>query len=151
MDEKTVSKETLIMCIRDAISHTNRNIYEWTSGEKKGKAQFVISHCEVRGLIRNWLVRALRDKIGYGEADRLFRHMYISMDTENSIIGSIELSSEGRYSQYYTITAEILRSMNYLSLKYNPNDYIMDGMSEKRDTFDPFFYFSIDKIKSINF
>lgn len=151
MDQQAVSKEILINTLREAISHINRNLYEWTVGMKKGKVNFTITFSEVRGLARNWLIRSLRDKIGYSEADRIFKGMYITIEPDNSAIKSISLSSEGRYNKMYTPINEILSSMNFKNLHYNPADYVMDGMSPRKGSFDPFFYFSTENIKQITF
>lgn len=151
MDQENVSKETLVRTLREAVCHVNRNLYEWTTGAKKGKIQLTLGFNEVRGLVRNWLIRSLRDKIGYGEADRIFRGMYITMEPDYGSIKSISLSSEGRYCRMYKPINEVLLSLSYQNLRYNPNDYVMDGMSERKKGFDPFFYISLDEIKSITF
>lgn len=151
MDQGTVPKETLINILREAISHVNRNLYEWTVGMKKSKVKFTITFSEVRGLTRNWLIRSLRDKIGYAEADRVFKGLYITIEPDNSAIQSISLSSEGKHCKTYNPINEILRSMNFKNLHYNPDDYVMDGMSERKAVFDPFFYFSTENIKQIKF
>lgn len=46
---------------------------------------------------------------------------------------------------------EILSSMNYKQLHYNPSDYEMDGMSPRKGSFDPFFHISFENVKQITF
>jgi hypothetical protein len=151
MDQQIVSKETLINGIREAITHVNRNLYEWTRGIKKGKIQLTFSHSEITGLARNWIVRLLRGVIGYREADMIFRGMVVNVDSEEAYISGIFLSSSGEYYKIYNTVAEVLRFMNYESLKYNPNDYKELGYSEKKLEFDPFFFVSFSAIDSIKF
>lgn len=151
MDQQTVSKETLVALVRQAVTHVNRNLYEWTSGTKKGKIQFVITHSEVKGLVRGWLIRLLRDKIGYADSDRLLKGVYVSMDADNACIKSISLCSYGRSSRFYGLINDILSSIDYSKLRYDPKDYLMDGMSERKPGFDPFFFVSFEDLKSFSF
>lgn len=151
MDNQLISKEILINSLKEAICHINRNLYEWTTGMKKGKIKFTITFSEVKGLARNWLVRSLRDKIGHGDADRMFRGMYITVEPDNSAIKNISLSYDARHSKGYFLVNEILNSMNFKHLQYNPDDYVMNGMSARKETFDPFFYISFQNIQQITF
>lgn len=151
MDAQTVSKEALTDSLRKAICHVNRNIYEWRH-DKKEKSVFVLSYTEVKGLVRNWLIRALRDKIGHADADRLCKGVYISMDDQAFCVKSISLSWDARSHPLHATVDSILRDMNYRSLKYDPADYVTDGLSDKKPgVFDPFFHFSLEEIRNIKF
>jgi len=150
MDQQIVSKEILTDAIREAISHVNRNLYEWTIGNKNQR-NLTISHTEVVALVRNWIVRSLRKVIGNRDADMIFRGIYVNVDTENNYLTSIHLSVSGEYCKHYTIIREILNSMKYSLLKYKPSDYLSEGMSSKKEGFDPYFSISFSAIDSIKF
>ena len=152
MDEKSVSKEALTYAIRDAVRHINRNLYEWTTGyNNKSKVHLTLSYTEVKGLVRNWLIRSLRDKIGMREADRIFKGIYITMSPDNTRIKNITLSYDAKNEKLFPIINDILLGLGYQLLGYNPADYEMDGMSDMKKGFDPHFFFSLEDVKSINF
>lgn len=156
MDTQTVSKETLTIAIRDAIRHINRNLYEWTNGyNKKSKStpnvQLTLSYTEVKGLVRNWLIRSLRDKIGMREADRLFKGIYITMNDDCCRIKKVSLSYDAKYEKLFPMINDILGGLSYQLLGYDPADYEMDGMSQRKEGFDPSFFFSLEEIKAITF
>lgn len=151
MDQQTVSKETLIYMLREAICHINRNIYEWRHGKGRNREKFVMSFTEVKGLARNWLIRAFRDKIGPVDADRLFKGVYVNMDEDTYSVKGIALSYEVKGHKMYSLVDEVLSSLNYSQLKYDPKDYLMDGMSDRKPGFDPFFFISFSAIDAIKF
>ncbi len=150
MDQQLISKEILAKAIREAISHVNRNLYEWTTGMKKGKHMF-ISHTEVTALVRNWTVRGLRKILGNRDADMLFRGVYISLDGEGTYLSGVHLSVSGESCKAYNIVRDILNSMNYKLLQYNPKEYMSEGMSSKKIGFEPFIDISFARIDAIKF
>lgn len=149
MDAQTISKDKLVQAIREAITHCNRNIYEWTVGSKVSRIKLTFDRKEIYGLAKSWLIRKLRPMIGPTEADRIFKGMSISMGDD--YVSGIYLSDEGGYCRDYTTIRKILQDMNFEQLRYNPDDYVTDGMAERKSGFDSFFFVDFEDIKNVKF
>ncbi len=155
MDQNTVSKEALAEAIREAIRHVNRNLYEWTQGCKSNdtsKVKLTLSHTEMVGLTRNWMVRSLRKLVGNRDADMLFRGVVVIVDSSNLYVSAIYISTSGEYCKMYNTVGEILRSITYKNLQYKSSDYLSEGMSGKKPSFfDPSLFISHAGIDAIKF
>lgn len=123
--------------LKRAIRNINRNLQEWL-GEKR--VNFKISYNEVNGLCKNWLIRCLRSVMDASTADRIFRsgHFYIYMDDATSSIRLLSVSNHPNYRSWYTTACmidDIFKSLNYKDLRYNADDYKMDGVTQRDDAF----------------
>lgn len=131
-----ITNEKLKMCISDAIRNCNRNIYEWMEKTKRG-SRFTISHNEIRGLVKNWIIRRLRSEISIAQIDGILRNgnLVISVNDKDNYISSLKFSSYRSNLSYSLMDnqinkfQEIFDSINYSSLKYNPSDYEIDGIT----------------------
>ena len=120
--------------LEEAIRECNRNIYEWMVKKKRGSI-FTISHTEIRGLVKNWIIRRLKDIMGNVQADRVLRegNLYVSIDDTNNCIHSISLSSTEEWRSIHGDVEIVKSAMNdivFTSLRYNPADYHMDDSKE---------------------
>lgn len=153
MDSTTESskKGKIISELRRAIRNINRNLYEWKD-RKAGKTNFSISYTEVYGVTRNWLIRCLRNAIGFQVADRIFRrgHLYLQINESLLCIESIRIDHNGLFDRDATLVKEILDSIDFKSLRYDPKDYMMDGVTQKPD-FSPYIDLSFDEILNFKF
>lgn len=141
--------------LKNAVRNCNRNIYEWLNGTKKRKV-FTISHTEVRGLAKNWIIRYLKDVMGNIQTDRLLRegNLYVSVDDDNSCISYLDLSSTDNWRQLNNdieLVRSCMRSIDYKSLRYDPSEYESDGYTPKLLHFGDPSYIDLSSISKIKF
>jgi len=127
------TKEVIMRGLTHAIRNCNRNIYEWMEKSKRGST-FTISHTEVRGLVKNWIIRSLKDTMGNIQADRVLRvgNLYVSVDDIHNCIGFISLSSTDEWRSVHRdveLVKECMTQINYKALRYDPKDYLLDGLT----------------------
>jgi len=129
----TEVEEKILHALKDAVRNCNRNLYEWTTSTKKNK-HYTISYSEVRGLVKNWIIRRLKDVMGVVNADRCLREgsLVVTLNESDNSIGSLTLCSTDEYRLAYKDIETIKHCMarlDYKSLKYDPADYLLDGFS----------------------
>ena len=152
----TASKEEIKRALEDAIRNCNRNMYEWITKNKRG-SRFVITYTEVKGVVKNWIVRRLRTMIDHADLDRAIRYgnLVISINEKDGYIERIYLNdSNSHWSGIDNIIKrlmEAMESINYKHLKYDPSDYEIDGVQPKEAHFGNPANISLDTIKNIKF
>ena len=141
--------------LESAIRNCNRNIYEWVEGKKKS-SHFTISYTEIRGLVKNWMIRKLRDSMGLINVERALKEGNLSIhvnEVENYIAG-LDLTSDGQWRKTMddiSLLKSIMKNINYKALTYNPSDYLMDGVTPKNENFDHPEFIDLSSIKNIKF
>lgn len=148
-------REKITSELKRAIQNINRNLYEWKD-KKAGKTNFSISYTEVFSLTRNWVIRCLRSILDPSTTDRIFKggNLYIQVDETGMALAKISVSSHETYKSYYkdsVLINEILTSLDYKALAYNPKDYEMDGLTINSSGFDPHFTSSLNKLENFKF
>ena len=152
MNENIESRrEKITYEIKKAIKNINRNLDEWRQ-EKGNKINFTMSYTEVYSVTRNWIVRCLRSIIDAATVDRIFRrgHILISMDNNNFCVSNISLISHETYRSFYkdaVLIGEILESIDFTKLMYDPTDYEIDGLTQKQDSLELISFSSLENIK----
>ena len=146
------TKEQVKIALEGAIRNCNRNIYEWITVKKKS-SHFVITYTEIRGLVKNWIIRRLKDLMGVATVDRALRegNLCISVNENDNYICSMTLTSVDNWRtlhQNIELINSAMKEINYESLRYNPNDYMLDGTTPISD-FEPIYVdtSSIERIK----
>jgi|SRR5688572_8445754 len=145
-------KHQVKAALEGAIRNCNRNIHEWIEGKKKS-SHFTISYTEIRGLVKNWIIRRLKDVMGVADIDRALRegNLCISVNETDNYICGLSLTSTDTWRALHRnieLIRDAMKDINYQSLRYNPNDYLLDGMTPKYD-FEPIYVdtSSIERIK----
>jgi hypothetical protein len=146
-------REKVTIELKRAIRNINRNLYEWKD-KKAGKTNFSISHTEVYSVTRNWIIRCLRSIMDASSVDRIFRggHLYLQMDEANMCISKISTNSHETYRSYYNdakTIGDILEKLDYKALRYDPDDYAPDGVTQTG--FNSEVFLSFDEISKIKF
>jgi hypothetical protein len=157
MDEKSVSsREEIAEQLKRAIRNINRNLYDWKK-YRGGKTNFSISYTEVFGVTRNWIVRCLRSSIGPTIADGIFRkgHLFIQVDEENLCLASIAVrfhEGDTYFNRYKATVSEVIDSLDFKSLRYNPLDYEIDGVTQKDEfVYQPYVPVSLSHLDEFKF
>lgn len=153
LHNKSVLHFTIKRALEDAVRNCNRNIYEWMVKDKRG-SRFTISHTEVRGVVKNWIIRKLKDVMGNVQADRVLRegNLYVSVDDRNNCIARISLSSTDEWRQIHGDIETVKAAMDDLDfeyLRYKPEDYHMDDV--KNYHHDNPTWISLETIEKIKF
>ena len=147
----TVLEDNILRALKDAVKNCNRNLYEWTNSTKKN-THYTISYTEVRGLVKNWVIRRLKDVMGVVNADRCLRegNLIITLDHNDNSIKSLTLCSTDEYRSAYKdieTIKKVMATIDYKSLKYDPADYLLDGFSPALSINN----FDLSSIKNVKF
>jgi hypothetical protein len=143
--------------LEEAIKNCNRNIYEWVEKSKRG-ARFTISHTEIHGLVRNWVIRRLKDVLGAADADRVLRqgNLCVSVNPQNNSISRLYLTGDGDWSEVKTkikVVKDAMSMIDYEAQRYDPKDYKLDGITplNSHSFIDHPMSISFDSIKNVKF
>lgn len=125
--------------LKRAIMNINRNLYDW-KGKKAGKTNFSISYNEVYSITKGWITRCLRSIIDTNVIDRVFRagNLHLQVDDTDMYIKNLQLQDISLYRFYSdqaTGLSNILKSIDFEKLKYNPDDFMLDGVTQRTDEF----------------
>lgn len=150
-----ISKETLKFTLSHAIRNCNRNIYEWMEKTKRG-SKFTISHTEVRGLVKNWIIRSLKDGWGYLRVDKMMRsaNLVVSVDDGHGCISGVALSNISEWEHAYRdvgLIKDVFNEMNFDLLRYDPKDYVMDSTCPVDDLYGSPAFADFSKIERVTF
>lgn len=129
-------RESLKRELQLAIRNVNRNLHEWK--DKRRNTMLTISYTEIQGLIKNWIIRGLKNVLDSYSVNRMFaRGNIVAMLNDDLRITNIHLSSGWRLntSAEFNLLQEIVSELDYKSLWYDPNDYKADGISQRDDEF----------------
>jgi hypothetical protein len=149
------TREEITEQLKKAIRNINRNLHDWKK-YRGTRTNFTISFTEVYGLTRNWIVRCLRSAVGPTIADGIFRkgHLFIQVDEENLCLAKISVNFiESSYLiRHKTLISEVLSSIDYKSLRYNPSDYMVDGITQKDELmYQPYTPMSLSHLDEFKF
>lgn len=119
-----------------AIKNCNRNLYEWLEKNKRGSI-YTISYTEANGLVKNWIKRCMKDVVGSPTADRVLKegNLVVAIDEKSNSIERLNLTPHrGHWKQlsdHIDMFQKCFDLINFKALRYDPNDYLLDGTTEK--------------------
>lgn len=106
--------------IASAIKNANRNIYEWTQECKRATFIDKPSALDTNAILRNWLVRELKNIPFKGNLSYFLKRVKISFETDrNHNIINVNFDVPAAYSNEYTKLAEHLKEANKKNLTYS--------------------------------
>lgn len=136
---------------KEAIRNINKNLNRWCE-TKKYRSRIEVSLPDLNGLVKNWMMRCLKDKIGHGPTEQVFkRGVFFTHLSPEGNISSITTNSLDHWAKnmYHTRIGEILSTLNYNDLRYNEQDY--NFLEPIATNFEPTFFVDFSGIRNFSF
>lgn len=150
----TSLKELVKFGCKEAIRNVNRNLAEWKKEESNPGRAIHVKQDEVNGLVKNWIMRSLKYKLGETIIQGIFKkgtffvHLQQDGNIKDICMNSLDYWEKNRY--HATMKQVIEHEIDYKTLHYNPEDY-SDRDRTQYLGFDPTFFLPLDDLRNFKF